>query len=425
MTAAWLAAQVHAGGLLVLLGFLYLPPGLRGAPEFEGYLEKVLKNHTASACEGGQLGVTCPHKTSISVLSAFYGRRVPSQNLCPSQTGNLSDVSEDTFCSSPVAIQKVLDECQDQRFCQFSVNSRMFGVDPCPGTFKYLIVSYKCKPDNHRVRTVCEDEKLHLHCRNTSVLAVYSASFGRPLRGSPECVSGPEIVCLSPVALRKVSRKCHRKQNCTILADAYTFGDPCFLGVKKELSVSYTCVPRQLLEEVGRDSLDPFALSDYTHGGWYAGPRFSRLHEEVMILTSSLAVFAHIWGLPEKVGLYFLCGVSVGLVFLLCVVTPKMAFIQDIQSVFMGPDLGSSMQLNGLKPYHGSEDEDINHYDSSSDTSFPRLTRSYRASANIFSPELTAALEEGVDPGSKAKDDIWIPKDSSPYAINKIKSATK
>ncbi|XP_078520612.1 protein eva-1 homolog C-like isoform X2 [Lissotriton helveticus] len=389
------AVRGHAGGLLVLLGFLYLPLGLRGAPEFEGYLEKVLKNHTASACEGGQLGVTCPHKTSISVLSAFYGRRVPSRNLCPSPTGNLSDVSEDTYCSSPVAIQKVLDECQDQRFCQFSVNSRMFGVDPCPGTAKYLIVSYKCKPDNHRVRTVCEDEKLHLHCRNTSVLAIYSASFGRPLRGSPECVSGPEIECLSPSALRKVSRKCHRRQNCTILADAYTFGDPCFLGVKKELSVSYTCVPRQLLEEVGRDSPDPFALSDYTHG------------------------------LPEKVGLYFLCGVSVGLVFLLCVVTPKMAFIQDIQRVFMSPDLGSSLQLNGLKPYHGSEDEDINHYDSSSDTSFPRLTRSYRASANIFSPELTAALEEGADPGRKAKDDIWIPKDSSPYAINKIKSATK
>ncbi|XP_069505147.1 protein eva-1 homolog C-like isoform X2 [Ambystoma mexicanum] len=391
--APWHRPCSHGMGLLAVVGVLCLPSASSSAPEFSDYLQKVLKNHTANGCDGGQLGITCPHKTSISVLSAFYGRRVPSQNLCP---GPASNTSEDTFCSSPVAVQKVLDECQDQRFCQFSVNSRMFGMDPCPETSKYLIVSYKCKPDNHRVKTACEDDKLRLHCRNTSVLAIYSASYGRTLRGSADCASsGPDIECLAPVALRKVSRKCHGKQNCTILADTASFGDPCFPGIRKELSVSYTCVPKQLLEEVARDSPDPFSLSDYTHG------------------------------LPEKVGLYFLCGVSVGLVFLLCIVTPKMAFLQEVQKVFLDSELGSSMELGGLKRRHGSEDEDVNHYDSSSDSSFRRLTRSYYTSNNIFSPELTAALEEAADPGGAAKDDIWIPKESSPYAISKIKSATK
>lgn len=44
------------------------------------------------------------------------------------------------------ALQKLLAECQDQQWCQFSVHSQVFGPDPCPGTHKYLIASYKCRP---------------------------------------------------------------------------------------------------------------------------------------------------------------------------------------------------------------------------------------------------------------------------------------
>lgn len=47
--------------------------------------------------------------------------------------------------------------------------------------------------------------------------------------------------CLSPDALRRVSRKCHRRGNCTVAADQATFGDPCLPGTKKQLRVSYTC----------------------------------------------------------------------------------------------------------------------------------------------------------------------------------------
>ncbi|XP_029463819.1 protein eva-1 homolog C-like [Rhinatrema bivittatum] len=386
-----------------------------------GYLQKVLKNHTAHACDGEQLGVTCPHKTSISVQSAFYGRRVPSQNLCPSPSNNSN---EDTVCVSPTVIQKVLDECQNQRLCHFSINSRMFGLDPCPGTHKYLIISYKCKPDNHRIKTVCENGKLRLHCKNSSVLAIYSASYGRSFQGNPNCDSGrrtgPDIECLAPVALKKVSRKCYNKQKCSINADIATFGDPCFPGVRKQLIVSYTCVPKQLLEDVSHGSPDPFSLSDYTHGGWYNGPRLSKLHEDMMILTNSLETFARLWGVPEKVGLYFLCGVSIGLVFLLCLLIPKM-FVQDMKKIFWKSEMEDSLELGRIR----SKDEDIYKDDSSSDSSFRRLTRSYRNSNNIFSPELTAAIEEATEIQGPEREEIWIPKESSPYAIHKIKSATK
>ena len=141
---------------------------------------------------------------------------------------------------------------------------------------------------------MCENDKLRLQCRPKSILAIYSANYGRFLRGKPECdalnAAGPHIgtpepemgpgavrrawhkyavrlyqcpvaadgrgrsargsmprvsaECLSPDALRRVSKKCHRKGNCTVAADRATFGDPCLPGTKKQLRVSYTCGER-------------------------------------------------------------------------------------------------------------------------------------------------------------------------------------
>ncbi|XP_048369749.1 protein eva-1 homolog C-like [Sphaerodactylus townsendi] len=423
MPGPWQMSHFRISG--AALGFLWFSALLKATPDFSGYLQKVLKNQTAHACDGEQMTVVCPHKTSISVFSAFYGRRVPSQNLCPA-SGELT--FENTNCASATARQKLMDECQDQRWCHFSVHSRVFGADPCPGTRKYLVVSYKCRPANHRLKTACENDKLRLQCRKKSVLAIYSAVYGRPLRGKPECDSvngtSPGIECLAPDALRKVSRRCHRKENCTVAANKATFGDPCLPGVKKQLRVSYTCVPRQLLEEVSHDSQeDPFSISDYTHGGWYTGPRLARLQENLMLFTNSLETFAYVWGAPEKVGFYFLCGVSVGLVFLLLLFAPKADFWRDLKEAFKGKQLSNSLELTQTKSR--DEQEDDNQDDDSSDSSFRRLTQIYRTSNNIFGPELTATLESAADLRNNAGDEIWIPKESSPYAIHKIKSATK
>lgn len=61
-----------------------------------------------------------------------------------------------------------------------------------------------------------------------------------------QCIRGKSILlstaeCLSPVALRRVSRRCHGRTNCSVLADTKTFGDPCFSGTRKHLRVSFTC----------------------------------------------------------------------------------------------------------------------------------------------------------------------------------------
>uniref|UniRef100_A0A3B5MRK9 Si:ch73-335m24.2 n=1 Tax=Xiphophorus couchianus TaxID=32473 RepID=A0A3B5MRK9_9TELE len=100
-------------------------------------------------------------------------------------------------------------------------------------------------PEHHHTRLVCENERLRLLCKNESVLAIYSATFGHLLHGSPNCPEEPgsksdmglkqTFKCLSAVALRKVSRRCHGRENCSIFADTQTFGDPCFPGTRKHL----------------------------------------------------------------------------------------------------------------------------------------------------------------------------------------------
>lgn len=246
------------------------------------------------------LSISCPSRTSVSVLSALYS---PGPALCPS-VGSNGTRDEDSRCNSTAVTEKFRAECQDRRSCRVSVLSRVFGEDPCPSSTKHLQVSYKCQPEHHRTRLVCENERLRLLCKNRTVLAIYSATFGHLLHGHPVCPQEPgthsDMECLSTAALRKVSRRCHGKQNCSIQADVVTFGDPCFPGTRKHLRVSFTCVPWYLLEDVGHGT-DPFMISDFTHD------------------------------FPEKVVLYFVSGIFSGLVFLLCIFGLRWTFIRDVK----------------------------------------------------------------------------------------------
>ncbi|XP_075902757.1 protein eva-1 homolog C isoform X1 [Nelusetta ayraudi] len=390
----------------------------RSAPDLSTYLLNILKNHTAHACEGDTLTIECPSKTSVSVLSAFYGRRVPNQHLCPAANSNQT-AEEDIECASPVAVEKVLSECQDRRSCHIPVFSPVFGQDPCPLTTKYLLVAYKCRPEHHRTRLVCENERLKLTCKNETVLTIYSATFGHLLHGSPYCPQEPgshvDMECLSPSALRKVSRRCHGRTNCSVLADTQTFGDPCFPGTRKHLRVSFTCVPRYLLEDVGRGSTDPFMISDYTHGGWYTGPTYR--HQNVLF-TNCLEIIDKILGLPEKVALYFVSGICAGLVFLLCLFGIRSTVVRDVKELVS--DLNN--ELRASRRRRKGLIEDLFDDDISDTSSFRQLTQSYRKSEGLTPSTLVVELveREAVRTRDVPNGDIWAHGDSSPYAIHKM-----
>uniref|UniRef100_A0A5F9CWV9 SUEL-type lectin domain-containing protein n=1 Tax=Oryctolagus cuniculus TaxID=9986 RepID=A0A5F9CWV9_RABIT len=153
--------------------------------DFSGYLTKLLQNHTAYACDGDHLNLQCPRHSTISVQSAFYGqdfRMCSSQQPAPEREDSLA-------CVAPTTLQKVLDECQNQRACHLLVNSRVFGPDLCPGSSKYLLVSFKCQPNELKNKTVCEDQELKLHCHESKFLNIYSATYGRRTQQRDACAS--------------------------------------------------------------------------------------------------------------------------------------------------------------------------------------------------------------------------------------------
>ncbi|XP_075564319.1 protein eva-1 homolog C [Pelecanus crispus] len=239
-------------GLMCLTAFSNFA---KTSADFSGYISQVLKNHTDHACDGEYVSLRCPHRTTISIQSSFYGRIVPSHQMCPSRYPHsyATLIKEDVACSVGTSLQKTLDECQDRRSCQFLVNSRLFGADPCPGTGKYLIVWYKCRPNEYKSKVACEDDKLRLSCKKSMVIAIYSAIFGRTQGGSLECpyqnLGMPMIECQSATALQLMIKHCHGKRSCSIYASTYEFGDPCYPGIRKHLNVIYTCVPKKLLHE--------------------------------------------------------------------------------------------------------------------------------------------------------------------------------
>ncbi|XP_071776770.1 protein eva-1 homolog C isoform X1 [Centroberyx gerrardi] len=231
-----------------------------GSSDFSGYLSKVLRNYTEQACDGDFLSVRCPPRTTITVQSAFYGRRGPSDpQQCPQSyqalLGTYNPREDDRYCSVSTALQKMLDECQDRRSCQVLVNSRVFGTDQCPGSSKYLIVWYKCRPNEYKSKVACEEERMKLSCKRGMQIAVYSAMFGRTQQGTLECPPhhrrAPSVDCQSGVALQVLTARCQGKKSCVVRASTKDFGDPCYSGTRKYLSVIYTCVPKKLLQEPG------------------------------------------------------------------------------------------------------------------------------------------------------------------------------
>lgn len=222
----------------------------KGTSDFSGYLSNVLKNYTEKACDGSLLSVSCPPRTTITVQSAFYGRKGPSDpHQCPlsyqALLGYYNHHEDDRYCSMSTALQKMLDECQDRRSCQVLVNSRVFGTDQCPGRSKYLIVWYKCRPNEYKSKVVCEEEKMRLSCKRGMQIAVYSAMFGRTQQGTLECPlyhrRAPSVDCQSAVALQVLTSRCQGKQHCLVQASTKDFGEPCYPGTRKYLSVIYTC----------------------------------------------------------------------------------------------------------------------------------------------------------------------------------------
>lgn len=99
---------------------------------FAGYLSQVLKNYTDHACDGEYVSLRCPHRTTISIQSSFYGRIVPSHQMCPSRDPHsfATLIKEDVACSVGTSLQvPVLNQT-----CSFYTSSFLSqAADLCAG----------------------------------------------------------------------------------------------------------------------------------------------------------------------------------------------------------------------------------------------------------------------------------------------------
>ncbi|XP_055501038.1 protein eva-1 homolog C [Leucoraja erinacea] len=416
--------QITALAILVYLLILIRTKEMNASAIFSDYLSKVLRSHTEQACDGSHLNLHCPRDTTLSIQSAFYGRKVPSSLSCPSlNPGNT--VEENLNCTAPTTLQKILDECQDQQSCQLLVNRKVFGLDPCPGTSKYLLVSYKCKPKEYKRKLACEGKELKIRCKNSALINIYSATYGRMSNGNKACPSNlklPRIECLSHTALQVVTTSCYGKQNCKIIVSSHYFGDPCLPGMQKYLSVVYICVSKLLLQEAdpGFSALAPSWIYN-ENANKSLSPQESRLStKEGKIVIGTLLIFAYIKNNPEIVGLLFVSSVCIGLIFTLCAIIIQVFCRIDLRKIYHkkidSPETyhrkmdccqdNSDVEGNSNSDEYESTDEDDDEEVSSSDFTFEGLTKLYGTTGS--SSAEAAEIAERIERRDRIIQEIWM-----------------
>ncbi|XP_053315952.1 protein eva-1 homolog A isoform X2 [Spea bombifrons] len=412
--------------------------------EFSGYISRILRNYTVRACDGEYASLKCPHRTTISIQSSFYGRNVPSHQMCPTRNFQsfAAFLREDVSCSTAASLQKMLDECQDRRICQILVNSRLFGSDPCPETSKYLVVSYKCRPNEYKSKVACEDDRLRLSCKRNTVIAIYSVIFGRVQGDGLECpypnAGVPTIECQSVAALPLMTKRCQGRRSCIVYASINEFGDPCYPGVRKHLNVIYTCVPKKLLSETQPKSANyPGTLQ--THfprqsgafdrnvigdGAFFPDPAFisertlqekkkgraaayypadnnlsmdesqrpvsnnsmapvGQISTEMALISNVLAAYSFISENPERAALYFVSGVCIGLILTLLALVIRISCQTDCKR--------STVKKT---PRRQDSDSDSSDSDDDSDTTSDLSARRHRRFERTLNMNVFTSAEE-------------------------------
>ncbi|XP_045535706.1 uncharacterized protein LOC106718006 [Papilio machaon] len=245
-------------GFLFILWVAVIP--LHKADNLE-LLLGTLRTHQKAACDEDIVTLICPRGTTISIQVAQYGSSA-SQTSCSPELAEYQPVAVevvggDAPCTWPSALQysllqTVVEACQKKRQCKFHTSPKTFGVDPCPGSRRFVEVAYKCRPYEFRSKVGCENDVLHLSCNPHSRVAIYSAQYGRTEYDSIQCPQPrgmKEETCLEPYATETSMRECHGKRRCVLAADSKMFGKPCRAGSRTYLKVVYTCVPRTVLKE--------------------------------------------------------------------------------------------------------------------------------------------------------------------------------
>ena len=99
-------------------------------------LLSAVKTSSLIICENHKGIISCPNGKLIDVVNATYGRL--DRQTCH------DDRIKSTDCRSSNSLKHVQNKCKGKSTCELHANYSEFRDDPCPGTYKYLEVKYRC-----------------------------------------------------------------------------------------------------------------------------------------------------------------------------------------------------------------------------------------------------------------------------------------
>ncbi|XP_061048894.1 protein eva-1 homolog C isoform X6 [Eubalaena glacialis] len=372
-------------------------PGAAGRP---GYLTKLLQNHTAYACDGDRLDLQCPRHSTISVQSAFYGH---DYQTCSAQQP-ASQREDSLACVAPTTLQKVLDECQNQRTCHLLVNSRVFGPDLCPGSSKYLLVSFKCQPNELKNKTVCEDHELKLHCHESKFLNIYSATYGRKTQERDVCSS--EATWLPPFVPKNIL---------TAIDPAVANLKPSVKQKDGDYGINFDPRKPRVLRKDGVMVSHSLAAFAYLRGSLAAHLWRDRIlecqlckFEQCLPASVQRAKtsedFCKIHAHPERAALLFVSSVCIGLALTLCALVIRVSCTKDFRELQLARE---HLVPGSDKAEEDSQDEEAE--EDSSDSDLPGELSGFRRTTYPVCSSIEAAeLAERIERREQIIQEIWM-----------------
>lgn len=263
--------------------------------------------------------------------------------------------------------------------------------------------------------------------------------------------------CQSSVALQVLTNRCQGKKTCLIRASTREFGDPCYAGTRKYLSVIYTCVPKKLLHEQGPrppayhpapSAHDPNIVGDSPPEGSSVKspdtvperkkPRETNADEEksfengkggeereesplrppdmnpiinstssgnMALISNALAAYTYISDHPERAALFFVCGVCLGLFLTLFALVVQISCRTDCQ-----PRQRPPAKKRPRPPDSSSDSSDSDSdWDTTSDLSARRHRRFERTlNMNVFTSAEELERAQRLEERERIIREIWM-----------------
>uniref|UniRef100_A0A3Q1BE47 SUEL-type lectin domain-containing protein n=1 Tax=Amphiprion ocellaris TaxID=80972 RepID=A0A3Q1BE47_AMPOC len=260
--------------------------------------------------------------------------------------------------------------------------------------------------------------------------------------------------CQSSVALKVLTSRCQGKKSCLVRASSRDFGDPCYAGTRKYLSVIYTCVPKKLLQEQGSrppvyhpppSAHDPNIVGDSPpEGSSVKRPdsvpdkkkiRETNPNEEkasgsgrgrgerplrpagmnpiinstssanMALISNALAAYTYISDHPERAALFFVCGVCLGLFLTLFALVVQISCRTDCQPRQRPP---TKKRARPTDSSSDSSDSDSD-WDTTSDLSARRHRRFERTlNMNVFTSAEELERAQRLEERERIIREIWM-----------------